>query len=492
MRNPTVKKKLINPEATMVNLIFKQRHGSFHKDTVIMRIQLCCLLLCLLTSRSLAQGDAGSMLIRGGTLLTITKGTLANTDVLVKNGKIVQIGKNISAPEGTKVIDAGGMFVMPGIIDAHSHAGLDAINEATSPVTSEVFTGDVVNPFQITLYRALGGGVTTIHAMHGSANPIGGECETLKLRYGVKDADALKMAGAPRTIKFALGENPTRVHGSGNSIVPRTRMGVEFVIREAFSKAREYQAAWDAYNKAKGQKGFRGAPPLYSKRMETLAAILRGDIIIHCHSYRADEIFMLLKVCEDFGIRKLVFQHVNEGFKVAPELARFGAMASVFADWWAYKFEVYYSTAYNAAILTRNGVTTSINSDDGELMRHLYHEAGKTQKYGALTDDEALALITLNPAKQLGIDNRVGSLEVGKEADIAIFQGHPLSSYAIPMITVVDGIVRFDRLNDPDDMRIYIDPRQPIDVSMQERAGNHADNCMLDAGDSFSQIFEGN
>ena len=380
---------------------------------------------------------------------------------------------------------------MPGIIDAHSHAGLDAINEATSPVTAEVFTGDALNPFQVSLYRALGGGVTTIHAMHGSANAIGGQCETIKLRYGVKDPAALKMEGAPRTIKFALGENPTRVHGTGNSIVPRTRMGVEFVIREAFSKAKEYKESWDAYNKAKTQKGFRGAPPAYSLRMETLADILKGDIIVHCHSYRADEIYMLLKVCQDFGIKKLVFQHVNEGFKVAPELAKYGAMASVFADWWAYKFEVYYSTAYNAAILTKNGVTTSINSDDGELMRHLYHEAGKTQKYGALSDDEALALITLNPAKQLGIEARVGSLEVGKEADIAIFKGHPLSAYTIPMLTVVDGIVRFDREKDPDDVRIYIDPKLPVDASTFQESGNqHRDNCMQGAEESFVNLFE--
>lgn len=469
------------------------RLGSTNGSKIkIMKKLFFGLSLCILTNQLSAQGENGNMLIRGGTVLTITKGTLENTDVLIRNGKISQIGKDLSPAEGVKVIDATGMFVMPGIIDAHSHAGLDAINEATSPVTSEVFTGDAINPFQVSLYRALGGGVTTIHAMHGSANAIGGECETLKLRYGVKEAEALKMSGAPRTIKFALGENPTRVHGSGNSIVPRTRMGVEFVIREAFSKAKEYQEGWDKYNKGKSQKGFRGTPPVYSKRMQTLSDILKGDIIIHCHSYRADEIFMLLKVCEDFGIKKLVFQHVNEGFKVAPELARYGAMASVFADWWAYKFEVYYSTAYNAAILTKNGVTASINSDDAELMRHLYHEAGKTQKYGALSDDEALALITINPAKQLGIDNRVGSLEVGKEADIAIFKGHPLSSYTIPMITVVDGIVRFDREKDPDDMRIYIDPKQPIDVSSHQSAHNQGDNCMLDAEDSFSKIFEGN
>ena len=430
-----------------------------------MRKLFYTILLTIATLNAIGQVERGSVLIKGGTVLTVTKGTLEGTDLLIKDGRITQIGKNIPAPQGVKVIDATGMYVMPGIIDAHSHAGLDAINEATSPVTAEVFTGDAINPFQIGLYQALGGGVTTIHAMHGSANAIGGQCETIKLRYGVKDPEGLRMEGAPRTVKFALGENPTRVHGGANNILPRTRMGVEFVIREAFSKAKEYMDAWDRYNKSKTQKGFRGAPPAYDLRLETLADILRGDIIVHCHSYRADEIFMLLKVCQDFGIKKLVFQHVNEGFKVAPELAKFGAMASVFADWWAYKFEVYYSTAYNAAILTKNGVTTSINSDDGELMRHLYHEAAKTQKYGALSDDEALSLITLNPAKQLGIESRVGSLEVGKEADVAIFKGHPLSTYTVPMITIVDGVVRFDREKDADDMRIYIDPTLALDAS---------------------------
>ncbi|MEJ7646629.1 MAG: amidohydrolase [Chryseolinea sp.] len=437
-----------------------------------------------------AQPRQGNLLIKGGTVITITKGTLEGTDVLLRGGKIAQIAKNISPPAGVTVIDATGKFVMPGIIDAHSHAALDAINEATNPVTAEVFTGDVLNPFQVSLYRALGGGVTTIHAMHGSANAIGGECETIKLRYGVKDVDELRMDGAPRTIKFALGENPTRVHGAGNNIVPRTRMGVEFVIREAFAKAKEYSAVWDKYNKARNQKGFRGAPPAYSLRMETLSEILKGNIIIHCHSYRADEIYMLLKVCADFGIKKLVFQHVNEGFKVAPELAKYGAMASVFADWWAYKFEVYYSTAYNAAILTKNGVVTSINSDDGELMRHLYHEAGKTQKYGALSDDEALSLITINPARQLGIEHRVGSLEVGKEGDVAIFQGHPLSSYTVPMMTIVDGVVRFDREKDPDDVRIYVDPKEPLDAVTIDTSTDYIDNCMQQAEENFYSIFD--
>lgn len=442
---------------------------------------------------AMAQVDKGNMLIKNGTVITITKGNLDQTDVLIKDGKIAQIAKNIQAPAGVRVIDATGHYVMPGIIDAHSHIALDGINEGTNPITPEVSEEDVINPFQIGIYRALGGGITTVHAMHGSANAIGGQCETIKLRYGTFDPEVLKMEDAPRTIKFALGENPTRSHGEGSGIVPRTRMGVEFVIRQAFSEAKEYSEAWSKYNKNKLVKGFRGAPPAYSYRHEVLSDILNDKVIIHCHSYRADEIYMMLKVCKDFGIKRIVFQHVNEGFKVAPELAAQGAMASVFSDWWAYKFEVYYSTAYNAAILTRNGVVTSINSDDAEMMRHLYHEAGKTQKYGALTDEEALALITINPAKQLGIENRVGSLEVGKEGDVVIFKNHPLSIYGVPMYTIVDGIVRFDREKDPDDMRLMVDPKQTIDNTTLRDKHSDLDHCM--EGAEFildSELFNAN
>lgn len=427
------------------------------KIQLIIGIFLCASLV--------AAQEKGSVLIQGGTVLTVTKGTLENTDVLIKDGKISKIGSGLKAPSGAKTIDAGGMFVMPGIIDAHSHLALDAVNEATAPVTAEVWVGDALNPLDVGIYRALAGGVTSAHSMHGSANAIGGQCETVKFRYGEVDPEKMRMEGAPRTIKFALGENPTRVHGGGNGILPRTRMGVEHVIRSSFSEAKQYMEAQSAYNAGMKQKGFKGKAPAYDLRLETLADILRGNIIIHCHSYRADEIYMLMQVCQDFGIERLVFQHVNEGFKVAPELAKFGAMASVFADWWAYKLEVYYSTAYNAAILTKNGVTTSINSDSGELIRHLYHEAGKSQKYGGLSDDEALSLITINPAKQLGVDDRIGSIEEGKEGDIAIFKNHPLSIYGVPMYTIVDGIVRFDKANDPDDMRIYPDPEEKIDVT---------------------------
>lgn len=429
----------------------------------------------------------GSLIIKNGTVLTVTKGTLENADVLVVDGKISRIGKNLTAPAGTLTIDAAGQFVMPGIIDAHSHLALDGINEGTNPVTAEVWTGDALDPLDVGIYRALAGGVTASHAMHGSANAIGGQCETIKHRYGVYNPNELRMDGAPRTIKFALGENPMRVHGEGRNIMPRTRMGVEQVFRNAFSEAKAYMAAQDKYEKDR-RANPNAVPPTYNRRMEALADILRGDIIIHCHSYRADEIVMLMNVCKDFGVERLCFQHVNEGFKVAPELADFGAGASVFADWWAYKFEVYYSTAYNAAILSKNGVVTSINSDDSELIRHLYHEAAKTQRYGGLSDDEALALITINPAKQLGVADRIGSLEEGKEADIAIFNAHPLSVYAIPQMTIVDGIVRFDIKNDPDDMRLDVDPDEAV-PPVYLRTIEDVDNCMEGV---YEQLFLGN
>ena len=418
--------------------------------------------------------EVGSLLIRNATVLTVTNGTHEGTDVLVVDGKIREIGSGLTAPGGSRTIDARGMYLMPGIIDAHSHIAISNVNEATSPVTAEVSVGDVLNPYDINLYRSLAGGVTTSQVMHGSANVIGGRNATIKHRYGERNPDALRFEGAASTIKFALGENPTRVHGRGNSVVPASRMGVEFTLREAFTKARRYREGIDRYE-AERRNNPRAIPPTYSERLEILADVLDGNIMIHAHSYRADEILMLLDVVQDFGIDNIVFQHVNEGFKVAPELAAAGAMASIFSDWWAYKFEVYYSTAYNAAILVRNGVLTSINSDSAELNRHLFHEAAKSQRYGGLTDNEALALITINPAVQLGIADRTGSIEIGKDADLVLFDAHPLSVYAIPQVTIVDGIVRFDRDQDPDDMRILADPSQQIEDAFVEHDHKH---CM--------------
>ncbi|REG92759.1 amidohydrolase family protein [Algoriphagus antarcticus] len=430
-----------------------------------------------------AQVKKGSILIKNATVLTITEGTLENSDVLVQDGIIKKVGQNLNAPNGVTTIDATGKFLMPGIIDAHSHLGLDVVNEATAPIVAEVRMKDVVNPYEVGIYRALAGGVTISHAMHGSANVIGGQNATLKHRWGSTDPADIIMQDAPRTIKFALGENPTRVHGRGNNIQPRTRMGVEAILRNGFNEAIQYQKAWDSYNSESSKKGNSAMPPVNNERLQILSDILNDKIIIHCHSYRADEIYMLINVARDFGITKLVFQHTNEGFKVAPEIAEYTMGASVFADWWAYKFEVYYSTAYNAAILTENGAITSINSDDAELIRHLYHEAAKTQRYGGMTDEQALAMITINPAKQLGISDKVGSIEEGKQADLVIFEGHPLSSYTVPQMTFVDGVKYFDIKEDEDDQRLKVAPTEMVDAVMIYEG--HDSRCMQDTEHLF-------
>ena len=436
-----------------------------------------------------AQVQKGNVLIKNATVLTVTKGNLESSDVLVQNGVITQIGKNLTAPAGVNTIDATGKYLMPGIIDAHSHVGLDVVNEGSAPITSEIRMKDVVNPTEIGIYRALAGGVTVSHAMHGSANVVGGQNATLKHRWGSMDPADVIMQDAPRTIKFALGENPTRVHGRGNGIQPRSRMGVEAVIRNGFNEAIQYKKAWEKYNLAKVQKGNTTTPPAYSERLQTLADILDGKIIIHCHSYRADEIYMLINVIKDFNIKKVVFQHTNEGFKVAPEIAEYTMGASVFADWWAYKMEVYYSTAFNAAILQKNGAITSINSDSAELIRHLYHEAAKTQRYGGLTDEEALAMITINPAKQLGIEDKVGYIEIGKQADLVIFEGHPLSSYAVPQMTFVDGVKYFDIKKDNNDQRQWVAATEMVEPIFL-RANEEANRCMQDV-DAYFEAFQG-
>jgi imidazolonepropionase-like amidohydrolase len=453
-----------------------------------MRVLITFFIL-LISQVTIAQ-PSGSVHIKNATVITVTGEILENTDVLVRNGIITQIGGSISTPSGVKVINAQGKYLMPGIIDAHSHLAISrGINEASHPVTAEVSMMDVVNANDIGIYRALAGGVTILHAMHGSANVIGGQGATVKLHYG-ESASSMLMKGAPRTIKFALGENPTRVHGQGIGIQPRTRMGVEQVIREHFDEAIEYRQKRNAYLTAKEQhvrnpRRVQAPQPVAKNlRMEVLADIIDGDILVHCHSYRSDEILMLMRVFKDYGVKNYTFQHANEAFKVAPELAKNGAHTSIFADWWAYKFEVYYSTSYNAAILNHNGVINSINSDSPELIRHLNHEAAKTVRYGGVSELDAIKMITLHPAIQLGIDDKVGSIEVGKQADFAIWSAHPLSIYAIAEKTFVDGVLRFDRDNDPDDMRLSPSATEEYEMFMSE-AGREHDACMQDVFEFF-------
>jgi len=412
--------------------------------------------LLMLAVAALVAPAAGAQdqvtLIKNATVLTVTKGTIENGDVLIRNGKIAAVGKNLKAPAGATVIDATGMYLLPGIIDCHSHIAVDGgVNEGSIAVSSMVGIEDVIDPEDIDIYRDLAGGVTTANLLHGSANPIGGLNAVIKLRWG-KDARGLLFEGAKPGIKFALGENPKRSNFTPPPGVPQrypaTRMGVMDVIREAFIDAREYRQKWQDYQKrvAAGEKNLLA--PRKDLKLEPLVEILEGKRLVHAHCYRADEILQLIRLAEEFGFKIATFQHVLEGYKVAKEIAAHGAGASTFSDWWAYKVEAYDAIPYNAALMTEKGVVVSINSDSAEEARHLNQEAGKTVKFGGLTETEALKLVTLNPAMQLQIADRVGSIEVGKDADLVLYDKHPLSVYSVPQKVLIDGQVYFDRQQD--------------------------------------------
>jgi imidazolonepropionase-like amidohydrolase len=404
---------------------------------------------------ALAPLGAETYVIQNATIMTVSKGTLKGS-IVVRDGKIVDIGEKVMVPENAKVIDGTGQYVIPGIIDCHSHIAIDGgVNEGSVSVSSMVDIRDVINPEDIAIYRALAGGVTTANILHGSANSIGGQTLPLKMRWG-KDAQGMIFEGAMPGIKFALGENPKRAGnpaGRGAAGVPAvgrypaTRMGVEDTIREAFNEAKAYQAEWDVYT-ASVARGEHPVPPRKDLKLEPLKEVLEGKRYVHSHCYRADEILMLLRVADDYGFKIRTFQHVLEGYKVAKEIAAHGAGASTFSDWWSYKVEAFDAIPYNAAIMQKKGVLVSLNSDDAELMRHLNSEAGKAMKYGGLSETEALAMVTLNPAKQLGIDNRVGSIEVGKDADLVIYDKFPLSGYAKVQKVLIDGNIYFDRDNE--------------------------------------------
>ena len=383
--------------------------------------------------------------IQNATILTVTHGTIENGSILIRDGKIAEVGQNITVPSGARVIDGTGKFVSPGIIDAHSHLAADAINEGSVAVSAMVGIEDVLNPDQIGIYRALAGGVTTANVLHGSANPIGGRNAVIKLRWGA-DAPGLLFEDAMPGIKFALGENTKRDREPDR--YPATRMGVQDVIRQAFIEAQQYRSDWQEYEQSRASGNENVIPPRRDLKHETLVEVLEGKRLVHAHSYRADEILQLLRLAEEFGFRIATFQHVLEGYKVAKEIAEHGAGASTFSDWWAYKVEAYDAIPHNAALMTEKGVVVSINSDSGEEIRHLNQEAAKAMKWGGLSEDEALKLVTLNPARQLGIDDRVGSIEVGKDADLAIFSAHPLSIYAVVEQTFIDGQLYFDREHD--------------------------------------------
>ena len=385
--------------------------------------------------------------ITNATVLTVTKGTLARGTVIVKDGKIAAVGADVAVPPGAEVVDATGRFVTPGIIDAHSHIAADSINEGGTTVSSMTGIEDVFNPTDIDIYRDLAGGVTTANVLHGSANPIGGKNLVIKLRWGKVQTDEFRFAGALPGIKFALGENPKDMRQFGQQgprRYPTSRMGVEFVIRDAFTRARAYQAEWAAYAGTQAE-GPAAVPPRRDLQLEPLVEVLEGRRLVHAHCYRADEILMLLRLAEELGFRIATLQHVLEGYKVAKEIAAHGAGASTFSDWWGYKVEASGATPWNAALMTRKGVLVSINSDSAEHSRRLNTEAAKSIKWGGLSDDEALALVTMNPARQLRVADRVGSIEPGKDADLVVWNRHPLSSYAVADRVYIDGTLYYDR-----------------------------------------------
>ncbi len=403
----------------------------------------------LTTAMAAYQGpvrEMSSFAITNATVWTLAGPNLENATVVVRDGKIAAVGTDVKVPRGAEVIDAGGGSVIPGIFDAHSHIAIEGGgNEGSVAVTAMVRIGDVINPDDIGIYRALAGGVTTANILHGSSNPIGGQNQVIKLRWG-GTAEELKLAGAPEGIKFALGENPKRSNFRSFRIpqrYPQTRMGVMDVIRQAFSDAVDYRKDWDNY-RAGRSAGRNPTPPRRDFKLDALVEILEGERLVHSHCYRADEILQLLRLAEDFGFRIGTLQHVLEGYKVADEIAAHGAGASTFSDWWGYKVEAYDAIPHNSALMAERGVLVSINSDSGEEMRHLNQEAAKAVKWGGMDEIEALKLVTLNPAIQFGVDDRIGSIEVGKDADLVIYDAHPLSITSVVQKTFVDGDLYFD------------------------------------------------
>ena len=393
----------------------------------------------------------GNVILRKGTVHPVTGDTLENAWVVVRDGKISGIGLEADGlPDlvGLETIDCEGLHVTPGIIDCHSHIAISGgINEGESSITAEVRIDDEIDGDSLSIFRALAGGVTAANLLHGSANAIGGQNAVIKLKYR-RSAEELRFPGAPKGIKFALGENPKRSSSRESTRYPSTRMGVEAVIRRAFREARAYAGRIRDYD-AQALAGGNPEPLRRDLRLEALAGVLDGSIRVHSHCYRTDEILMLIRLAEEFGFQIATFQHVLEGYKVAPEIARHGSGASTFSDWWAYKAEAYEAIPYNAALMERAGVVVSLNSDSAELMRRLNLEAAKVVKYGGVDETSALAMVTLNPARQLGIDQRVGSIEVGKDADLAIWSGDPLSVYSVCEWTLVDGEVEFQREGHP-------------------------------------------
>ena len=387
----------------------------------------------------------GTILIQNiDTVWTAAGDPIAGASILIRDGIIREIGMNLGAPSGAEVVDGSGMHAMPGIVDEHSHIAMQATNEFTAPLVPEVRVIDALSTEDMGIYRALSGGVTTARIMHGSSNPIGGQSAVIKTRWGMDASHDLLIPGAPRFVKFALGENVTRKGGGGSMSdrrFPASRQGVESIYDQAFTAARQYQSEWERYEN--DPDAFR-VPPRRDLRLEAIVDILDGNIKVHAHSYRSDEILMLMRIAEKHGFRIDAFTHVLEGYRVADEMAEHGAGGSTFTDWWQYKLEAYDAIPYNAALMHEAGVLTAINSDIPWLQSFMHLEIAKPIKYGGVSKLDALRMLTLNPAIMLGVEDKVGSLEVGKQGDVVLMSGSPFSSYSRVEKTIVDGIVYYD------------------------------------------------
>src|SRR5437773_2056487 len=394
---------------------------------------------------SAAQSAAhNDVLINNAVVMTVTHGNIQNGSVYIKDGRIAAVGKDLAAPPGATVIDAGGKYLTPGIIDSHSHLALDDdVNESTSPLTPQMMMIDAFDYQDKAIYRALAGGVTTSLLRHGSANMIGGQAIVIKHKY-VASRDAMLFPGAPRSIKFASGENPKRVYG-GRDQVPSTRMGNFAVQREALVQAQEYKRDWEDYD-AKIKKGDKDVKaPKRDLKLEALSDVLRGKLLVQIHCYRGDELLTEMAMAKEFGYKVRAFHHALEAYKVADKIAAEDVGIATFADWWGYKQEAWDAIPWNAVMAMRKGVRVAIKSDSDDFARRLNQEAAKTMHYGGATEEEALKMITLNAAWIIGVDDRVGSIDVGKDADLVIWDGYPLSSYGVPEKVLIDGDVYFDR-----------------------------------------------
>jgi len=392
-------------------------------------------------SLSLAAQDVA---LKGGTILTITRGVIENGTVVIQKGKITALGKNAAIPAGLKVIDVTGKFVLPGLIDTHTHIAMDSgdVNEATDPSTPHLWMKDVLVPDHPSILTTLSGGVTTVKTMHGSANVFGAVNAVIKLKYA-RPLDELLVKDVRPQLKMALGENPKRVYGDqGKS--PSTRLGTAYIARKAFTDAREYKAKWDEYDKAVAAGKTEAKPPARDDKLDTLKMVLEKKMTIDCHIYRADEIVWFLNFCREFGLVCSQISHCIDGYKVADVIAASGATAGGWTDWWGFKEEAYDGCPYGFEIMHRAGVNIVINSDSPDESRYLYLNAAKVQKYNDLSDDVVLRMFTINAAKALEMESRIGSLEVGKDGDCAVFDKYPLDSTAKCVLALIEGDVFFD------------------------------------------------